>query len=286
MREWVDQLDLLGEPAVDAEPELLTARRIVMHIVALGTVLVAGLRHAGAEQKLVDLSHAYDASTVYWPTEPGFVLERGPAGATERGYWYAANRFSSPEHGGTHIDAPNHFWREGQSVDAIPLERLMGEGACVDLAAACAADRDYLATVEDLRRWEAAHGAQLTDKIVLLRTGYAGRWPERGQYLGTTATGREAVSQLHFPGLDPSAAEWLATQRRVRLVGIDTASIDHGPSRDFGAHVALFRHGVPAVENLASLDELPATGFRVTALPMKIAGGTGGPCRVVAIVEE
>jgi len=258
----------------------------LVRIAVLGMMVVAVKGDASAEPKIVDLSHAFDASTVYWPTEPGFVLQRGPAGMTERGYWYAANRFSSPEHGGTHIDAPVHFWREGQSVDAIPLERLVGEGACVDVSQACAVDRDYLATVEDLQQWEKEHGTRLDDKIVLLRTGYAARWPDRAKYLGTSATGRDAVRQLHFPGLDPSAAEWLAARRKVRLVGIDTASIDHGPSRDFAAHVTLFRHGVPAIENLASLEELPPTGFRVTALPMKIAGGTGGPCRVVALVGK
>jgi kynurenine formamidase len=116
--------------------------------------------------------------------------------------------------------------------------------------------------------------------------GKAQKWPDRASYLGTTATGREAVSQLHFPGLDPAAATWLATQRRIKLVGIDTASIDNGPSRDFGSHVNLFTHGVPALENLAALDQLPAAKFTVTALPMKIAGGSGGPCRVVAVIDR
>ena len=99
-------------------------------------------------------------------------------------------------------------------------------------------------------------------------------------------TGRAAVSQLHFPGLDPAAATWLATRRRIKIVGIDTASIDHGPSLDFGSHVNLFRHNVPALENLAALVKLPPVGFRVIALPMKIAEGSGGPCRVVAIIDE
>jgi len=261
---------------------LLTVRLIALFgVVAAGTEVPRA-----AAQTIVDLSHPFDENTVYWPTETGFVLERISAGVTERGYFYAANRFRAPEHGGTHLDAPIHFWRGGQTVDAVPLERLMGDGACVDVSRACAADRDYLVTVEDLKRWEAEHEASLADKVVLLRTGFAARWPDRERYLGTTATGREAVSQLHFPGLDPSAAEWLAVERRVRLVGIDTASIDHGPSRDFSSHVALSRNGVPALENLASLERLPATGIRVIALPMKIAGGSGGPCRAVAVLEE
>jgi kynurenine formamidase len=250
------------------------------------TCLLVGVDPLFAAETIVDLTHPFDQQTIYWPTEPGFVVEKGPAGFTERGYWYAANRFAAPEHGGTHVDAPIHFYKEGQTVDQIPLWRLVGEGVCIDVSTQCAADRDYLVTVEDLRRWEQSQQASLREKIILIRTGFASRWPNRAEYLGTTATGRVAVSQLHFPGLDPAAAEWLAVERRVKCVGIDTASIDHGPSRDFGSHVALFRHGVPALENLASLDKLPPNGFRIAALPMKIASGTGAPCRVVALIDE
>lgn len=239
-----------------------------------------------AQERLVDLTHPFDAQTIYWPTEPGFVLDKGPAGFTERGYFYAANRFAAPEHGGTHIDAPQHFAQGGQTVDEIPVSRLVGAGACVDVSRRCAADRDYQVTIEDLRAWEEAHGESLENKIVLLNTAYAERWPDRARYLGTTATGRAAVSELHFPGLHPTAAEWLATRRRIKAVGVDTASIDHGASRDFQSHVNLFRHSVPALENVASLEGVPATGFRLIALPMKIAGGSGAPCRVIAILEE
>ena len=239
-----------------------------------------------AQAKIVDLTHPFDADTIYWPTESGFMLDKGPAGFTERGYFYAANRFTAPEHGGTHIDAPYHFAEQGQTVETIPLTQLVGAGACVDVTQPCAVDRDYQVTITDLKQWEAAHNESLAEKIVLLRTGFAEYWPDRQKYLGTNATGRTAVEQLHFPGLDPAAAAWLATARRIKAVGIDTASIDHGPSRDFQSHVNLFEHNVPALENVASMKELPATGFRVIALPMKIADGTGAPCRVIAIVGE
>jgi len=249
-------------------------------------LVTAGFVARSAGETVVDLTHAFDAQTIYWPTETGFVLQKGPAGFTERGYFYAANRFAAPEHGGTHIDAPIHFFKAGQTVDQIPLSRLVGDGVCVDVAQQCSADRDYLVTVEDLLAWERDHKTSLVEKIVFVNTGYAKRWPNRAEYLGTAATGRAAVSQLHFPGLDPSAATWLATRRHIKAVGIDTASIDHGPSRDFGSHVNLFRHNVPALENLAALVKLPPVGFRVAALPMKIAGGSGSPCRVVAIIDE
>ncbi|HMO84377.1 MAG TPA: cyclase family protein [Lacipirellulaceae bacterium] len=262
-----------------------TERPPTLQALACGLAVLVASPPAAA-QTYIDLTHPFDEQTLYWPTEPGFVLERVAAGVTDRGYYYAANRFRAPEHGGTHLDAPIHFYADGETVDAVPLDRLAGDAVCVDVSAACRADRDYLVTVEDLRRWEEDQGASLDDKIVLLRTGFADRWPDRASYLGTAATGREAVSQLHFPGLDPTAAAWLAARRRVRMAGIDTASIDHGPSRDFAAHVALARHGVPILENLASLESLPPRGFRIVALPMKIAGGTGGPCRVAAVLGE
>jgi kynurenine formamidase len=234
--------------------------------------------------RIVDLTHSFDEATIFWPTEPGFQLQRGPAGVTDRGYYYAANRFSTAEHGGTHIDAPIHFYQDHFTVDQIPLERLIGEGVVVDVTEACAASRDYQIGVDDLRAWEEKQGRVLADVIVLLRTGYGRYWPDRRQYLGTEAKGPDAVAELHFPGLHPDAATWLVEHRAVRAVGIDTASIDYGQSRQFGSHVKLCEHNVPALENVANLDQLPLTGVTIIALPMKIAGGSGGPTRIVAIV--
>ncbi len=237
-------------------------------------------------RKLVDLTHPFDKATIYWPTEPGFRLENTALGVTEKGYFYAANRFATAEHGGTHIDAPIHFFAERQTVDQIPLWRLMGQAVCVDISATCAVDRDYRVSVEDLQAWEAQTGESLTDKIVLLRTGFARYWPDRQQYLGTAETGRGAVPLLRFPGLDPTAAKWLVSRRKIRAVGIDTASIDYGQSSDFQAHVTLCQANVPIFENVANLQQLPPHGFTVTALPMKIAGGSGAPCRIIATLDE
>jgi kynurenine formamidase len=241
-------------------------------------------RFAGG--RVIDLTHPFDDTTIYWPTEEGFKLVRGPAGMTEQGYYYAANRFMCAEHGGTHIDAPIHFFEKGQTVDQVPLERLIGPGACVDVSRKCAADRDYEVKVEDFEAWEAAHNASLNKRIVLIRTGFGQYWPDREKYLGTKETGRAGVANLHFPGLDPAAADWLITRRRIRLVGIDTASIDHGQTEKYPTHVRLFRDGVPALENVAAMDKLPAEKFSIIALPMKIGGGSGAPCRIVAMLDE
>ncbi len=233
---------------------------------------------------LVDLSHPYAADTIYWPTDTqGFVLEELAAGVTGAGFYYAANRFSTAEHGGTHIDAPIHFAEGKPTVDAIPLERLVGPGVVVDVSGPAGADRDYQVAAGDFEAWEASHGKLPEGAIVLLKTGYGRHWGDRAQYLGTELTGPEAVPELHFPGLDPAAAKWLVTEREIAAIGLDTPSIDFGQSTLFESHVTLFKAEIPAFENVANLDRLPDEGFLVVALPMKIAGGSGGPLRIIAM---
>ena len=233
---------------------------------------------------MVDLTHTFNRDTIYWPTEEGFKLVKEKAGFTDKGYYYAANRMIAAEHGGTHIDAPIHFSARGQTVDAIPLKRLIGEAAVIDVSEACKEHPDYQVGIEDLRRWEEAQQRQLVDVIVLLRTGYAKRWPNRKAYLGTDATGPGAVAELHFPGLSPQAAAWLTQHRSIKAVGIDTASIDYGQSKRFASHVTLFEHNVPAIENVGDMSRLPTAGATIIALPMKIGGGSGSPIRVLAIL--
>ncbi len=235
--------------------------------------------------RTIDLTHPFGEETIYWPTEEGFKLEKEAEGFTEKGYYYYANRFSAAEHGGTHIDAPRHFAEKGKTVDEIPLKQLMGEGVLVDISEKCAGDRDYEIRTEDFLEWEGENGRIPAGSIVLLRTGFEEGWPDRRRYLGTDERGPEAVKKLHFPGLHPEAARWLVDERKVKSVGIDTASIDYGQSSLFETHVALFQKNVPALENLAHLSELPPKGFSVIALPMKVKGGSGGPTRVVAIAE-
>jgi kynurenine formamidase len=234
----------------------------------------------------IDLTHPFDAATIYWPTEKGFEFEEVKNGPSPKGYYYAANRFATAEHGGTHLDAPRHFAEGHHTADQIEPERLVGEAAVIDVAEKCAADPVYEATADDFVAWERKHGRQLVDVIVLVQTGWSSRWGDRAAYLGTAARGPDAVPLLRFPGLAPEAAAWLVEHRRVKAVGIDTASIDHGPSSLFGSHVALCTGNVPIFENLAGLEQLPQEGAFVAALPMKIAGGSGGPLRVLARLPE
>lgn len=234
--------------------------------------------------EIVDLSHTYDSSTIFWPTAETFRLDVVANGMTPGGYFYAANNFFSSEHGGTHLDAPVHFAEGAQSVDQLPLDRLFGEAYIVDVTAEAAKNADYQVTVADLEKAEQTLGPIPADAIVLVRTGFSKRWPDAAKYLGTAERGAEAATKLHFPGLHPDAARWLADRRPIRAFGIDTASIDYGPSSGFETHRVLYAKNIPGLENLTNLDRLPARGAQIVALPMKIGGGSGAPVRAVAIL--
>jgi kynurenine formamidase len=115
-----------------------------------------------------------------------------------------------------------------------------------------------------------------------MRSGWGRFWPDKARYLGTATPGDTA--HLHFPGFSKEAAEWLLRERRPAAIGVDTPSIDHGPSADFPVHRAVGAANVPGFENVAHLDRLPEAGAAVVALPMKIGGGTGAPLRIVAFL--
>jgi kynurenine formamidase len=234
--------------------------------------------------EMVDLSHTYDTTTIFWPTAAPFSLEKVSAGMTPGGYYYAANNFSTSEHGGTHLDSPVHFAEGKATVDQIPLNRLVGPAVVIDVTSQSDANADYLITVADIEAAEKQDGPIPANAIVLLRTGFSRRWPDAAKYLGTAERGEAAVAKLHFPGLHPDAAKWFVANRPIRAIGIDTASIDYGQSSLFESHRTLFAGEIPAFENLTSLERLPRRGAHVVALPMKIGGGSGAPLRAIAIV--
>lgn len=233
--------------------------------------------------EIIDLTYAFSDESIYWVTAKEFELEEVAKGYTDKGYYYSANNFSAAEHGGTHIDAPIHFAENRQSVDEIPLKKLMGKAVKIDVSEKALKNRDYLIEVSDLLDWEKENGKIPDSSIVLLQTGWGRFYLDKKKYLGTEKRGPEAVKELHFPGLSPEAAGWLIQNRRIKAVGIDTPSIDYGQSQEFATHVELMTHNVPAFENVAYLEKIPAQGFRIIALPMKIKGGSGGPLRIVAV---
>lgn len=254
-------------------------------------LLVAGCQtppqpFAPGAGRWVDLSHGYGADTIYWPTAEPFRFETEYEGDDPAGYFYSAYRFTTSEHGGTHLDAPIHFSRAGQRAGEVPLSRLIGPAYVVDVRPQSAADADYLLSVADIEAFEAEHGVLPAGAILLVRTGWSTRWPDAERYLGTALRGEAGAAALHFPGLSPEAARLLAEERQVGAVGIDTASLDPGVSTDFLAHRILMSRNVVGFENLTGLEALPAVGAFLVALPMKIERGSGGPLRAVAYVPD
>jgi kynurenine formamidase len=266
---------LAGSPAVADTPPAVApgaARR-----------LAAALR--GDAVRLVDLTHRLDERTIYWPAPPQrFELVHMFRGRTPAGFFYAANRFCTAEHGGTHLDAPSHFAEQGRAADQIPVRQLLAEAVVIDMREQPGRDPDYRLQPAEIVAFEKRHGRIPAGAAVLLHTGWSQRWPDRKRYLGDDRPAR--VTDLHFPSYGAEAARLLVEDRHVGLLGVDTASIDHGPSRSFEVHQVTARANVPGLENLKDLDQLPVRGAWLMALPAKIGAGTGGPLRAVALVPR
>ena len=247
----------------------------------LALLAAAAAMPAIDETKLVDLTHAFDDRAIYWPTAKPFTWEKESWGRNAQGEWYTAGRYSASEHGGTHLDAPIHFGEGKRTIDQIPVDKLVGPAVVIDVSEAASKNRDYSLTLSDIAAWEAKHGQIPAGSIVLVRTGWEKHWGDKLAYLGTDKPGDTA--NLHFPGISKEAAVLLG-QRKVDAIGLDTPSLDHGPSKDFAAHRAFSAANVYGLENVANLDRLPPVGATLIALPMKIKGGTGGPTRILAIL--
>lgn len=237
------------------------------------------------EYQLVDLSHSYGSETLYWPTSPSrFEKTVISFGKTVSGDFYSAFSICTPEHGGTHLDAPLHFAASGRSTEKIPLEHLIAPAIVIDVSEKATEDRNYLLSVDDVHSFEARYGRIEPGTIVLLRTGWSRYWPDAKSYLGDDTPGE--VSKLTFPSYGEDAARLLVEERKVVILGLDTASTDFGTSQDFVVHRLAAAANVSNLENLTDLDKLPPTGSLVFALPMKIEGGSGGPVRVIALVPK
>ncbi|WP_437675647.1 cyclase family protein [Sorangium sp. So ce131] len=228
-----------------------------------------------ASARVVDLSHPITPEMPLFPGSKPYATQT--LGTVEKDGYYI-NRFSMDEHAGTHVDAPAHFKTGTATVEQIAPEHLVGAAAVVDVTAKVAASPDHQLTVEDLRGWEARHGALGPRHIVLVRTGWAARWGEPARYQNQDAKG-----VMHFPGVSVEASRYLH-ERGVRGIGIDTLSTDPGPSQTFEQHKTFLGAGGYHIENLANLDQLPETGAVVMVAPLPLARGSGAPARVLALV--
>ena len=232
---------------------------------------------AAGRLNVVDLSWPLSPNSVYWPGENYKPFELHTIATLEHD-GVLSKAFASPEHLGTHLDAPNHFERDRPSVDRLEPSQLFGPGVVIDIAGACSADADYSLSLDDVKKFEAEHGPIPTGAIVLVRTGWGQFWSNATRYRN-----QDVRSQMHFPGISAEAVKFLIDERNIRGVGIDTLSVDHGVSRDFPVHHLLGKASRWGLENLAALDKLPPRDFTVFVAPIKIETGSGGPARVFAI---
>ena len=226
--------------------------------------------------RVLDLSYAISDKLVPWPGDEKFFEAKVNASVEKNGYF--TRSFWMLEHYGTHLDAPAHFPPGKTTVDQIPVRQLFGPAAVIDVRAESAKDADYQLPAARVEEWEKRHGRIPEGAIVLLRTGWAMRWPDVQKYRNQDAQGK-----MHFPGFSSAAAK-LLIERKVSGLGCDTMSIDYGASGDFAVHHLALGAGLYHLENLADLSELPESGAFVIAAPIKLEGGSGGPVRVFAIL--
>jgi kynurenine formamidase len=243
----------------------------------------------GKSCQVVDLSYPLNNSTIFWPGGEGFQLCMNCFISNEYGYEYAAGVINCTEHGGTHVDAPYHFKSNGKRIDEILLSDLIGSCKVIDISSQCSNNRDYTLSYDDIIQFEASYGQLNHGDIVLIRTGWHKYYSLGAKaYLGfdeTTEGPYDDNSVLSFPGISKEAAN-LFVERKVRAVGLDTASLDTGASRDFIAHQILLGNGIYGIENInGSIEMLPNIGATLMVMPMKVTGGSGAPARVVAFFE-
>lgn len=236
--------------------------------------------HSG-QIEVIDLTHPLDDRSPYWPEGQAASPFHASVAATFEKDGYFARLITLPEHFGTHMDAPAHFDRNGLTVDRIPPENFLAPAIVIDVTHEVEADQDYRVQRADIEKWEKAQGRIPKGAAVLVRTGWGGRWPSQKDYMNQDAHG-----VLHFPGLSVEAAEYLIFAAHPVAIGIDTASIDYGPSKNFEVHHITMSAGLYHLENLIHLGALPARGAFIIALPMKLAGGSGSPARVLALVPK
>jgi len=258
----------------------LTTARLASALACAATLFLGGSARIRADmqptERIVDLGHPLSAGDPSWDGSPAF--ERSNVATFEKD-GYSAGKIVVEEHFGTHLDAPAHFSEGGWTVDQIPVERLYRPGVCIDVTAAALKDQDYRVTRADIAAFESEFGPVPEGSVVLIATGWDRFWPDRSRYMN------ERNGVKHFPGLSVEAMTYLAKERRVAGIGIDTPSVDYGPSTAFEAHRVSMPQGVYHIENAAHLTTLPRKGFTVIVAPIEVAGGSGGPTRLFALLR-
>jgi arylformamidase len=210
--------------------------------------------------RIIDLSHPLSEDT---PAFPGDVPVKITIADSTQDTAPAQHRhlncgqLSMSLHCGTHMDAPFHFFGDGQTIDQVPLDRCMGTAVLVKVSS-------------DLAAIEAKHVAGYESAIrasrrVVFNTGWHHRWNCQEYF-------------TEHPVISGQAAQFLV-DCGVVLVGVDTPSVDRPP---FEAHLTLLGNNVIIVENLTNLDAIETSTFELIAVPLRILGRDGSPVRAVA----
>lgn len=258
----------------DSAPSILDE---LIRALATGRLRVIDLTQSlNSESPLLPLPPQWPNTAQFQLQEISHYDERGP-------FWYW-NNFVTGEHTGTHFDAPVH-WASGRelpdnTVDTIPVDRFVAPACVVDVSAESAENPDFLLTRHRVELWEQQFGEIPAGSWVLLRTGWANRDSPQA-YLNLDEDGS------HTPGWTCECALFLAEERDVIGVGVETVGTDAGQAASFNPpfcnHFTMHGHGKYGLAGLCNLDQLPATGAVILAAPLKITSGSGSPLRVIAI---
>jgi kynurenine formamidase len=227
------------------------------------------------QAQIVDLTQHIDSKVPTYGGERDSLRYEKLAGFEREGY--AAGAFRLPEHFGTHVDAPGHFIAGTETVDRIEAKRLIAPAAVIDIRSKVRDNPDYRLAVADVEEWE-KRGRIPDGAAVLLLTGWDKRYSDAARYRNPDANG-----VMHFPGYSDEAIKFLVGSRKIVALGIDTLSIDYGPSKDFSGHKISHAAGLYHIENMANLEKLPARQAVIFVGPLPIDGGSGSPARVLAI---
>lgn len=225
--------------------------------------------------RVIDLTHTIDPDFPTWDGAPQFAAVT--LATHERAGWFY-REWRIHEHTGTHLDAPLHRIAGGPPADRLPAEDLVGPLAVIDVRARAERDPDTELTPADLHVWETRHGRLPDGAIVAMNSGWAAH-ARSPRFRGADPGGR-----LHFPGFHPDAVRFLLGERAVRGLIVDTLSLDHGPSEEFPTHTLWLGAGRWGIECAAGLDGVPPSGAVVVVGAPKVAGASGGPSRVLALV--
>jgi len=240
----------------------------------LGSVRADSLRQAIQATKVIDLTHVMHENMPFWPGGVPFKMTR----LVDYDQGYQLHKFDMGENTGTHVDAPSHFIRGKRPIDEIPLADLIVPAVVIAVQDKVAAHPDYQLSADDVRAWEAQHGTIPAGSLVILNTGWHTRFGDATRYINM-----DANKVMHFPGYGKESAE-LLVQRDVVGIGIDTLSLDHGPSKDFPTHLVMLGANKYMIENMANLDALPPTGATVIVGVLPVQDGSQAQARIFALL--